>query len=70
MAHPKLANEDKLFDMSHAISVLCLVALAFVLAVGKISPWVAPIAIIFLGVSVMMSVHQNQQLSAVYRVHE
>lgn len=57
------SKKEKLFDTSHAVSVLCVVVLAFVLGFGALSPWMAAIAIVFLGVAVMMAVHHAEVIA-------
>ena len=51
--------KNKLFDTSHAVSILCLIALGVVLSYGT-SSWITPVAIFFLAVAVMMSVHHAE----------
>lgn len=52
----------KLFDMSHAASLLCLLILGLVFSV-ELTTWISLVALIFLGVSVMMSVHHAEVIA-------
>lgn len=54
---------EKLFDTSHAISVLCVVVLGVVMAVGQVSLWMSLVAILFLATAVMMSVHHAEVIA-------
>jgi len=63
MKKENYSTDDRMFDWSHGVSALCVVALAVVLGLGKVTPWISPIAILFLGVSVMMAVHHAEVIA-------
>ncbi|MBX2987730.1 MAG: ionic transporter y4hA [Bdellovibrionaceae bacterium] len=63
MANSSGSKKEKLFDSSHAVSILCGIVLAVVLSLGHISPWIAPIAILFLATAVMMAVHHAEVIA-------
>lgn len=50
-------------DLSQISSLLCLVALAGVLALGPAHPLIAAVALIFLGVAVMTAVHHAEVIA-------
>lgn len=53
---------NKLFDMSHGVSLLCVLALIVVSGLG-VSAWVTPVAILSLAVAVMMAVHHAEVIA-------
>lgn len=58
-----MAKKGKLFDTSHAVSLLCVVVLALVVGLGSLGPWMSLLAIVFLSVSVMMAVHHAEVIA-------
>lgn len=58
-----MTKKEKLFDTSHAVSVLCMIVLAIVMGLGSIGPWMSLMAIFFLAVSVMMAVHHAEVIA-------
>lgn len=57
-----MKSTQRSFDMSHVLSLLCVVALAVVWSLG-VSSWLVTIAILFLGLSVMMAVHHAEVIA-------
>lgn len=53
----------RLFDTTHFLSLMSVVVMVIVLAVGVSSPWFLAIAIAFLGVAVMTSVHHAEVIA-------
>lgn len=58
-----MPKKARLFDMSHAVSVLCVLVLGLVVGVGNLGPVMSLIAIAFLAVSVMMAVHHAEVIA-------
>lgn len=56
------ASQGRLFGVPHAVSILCGIVLVVVLGIG-ITPWIAPIAILFLAVAIMMAVHHAEVIA-------
>lgn len=56
------SKKTKLIDTSHIISLLC-VAVMVVVWIGGASAWLAPVAVVFLGIAVMMSVHHAEVIA-------
>lgn len=59
----KTTPTDRLFDMSHAVSLLAVIVLIFVMSSGALSPLVSGIAILFLGTAVMLAVHYAELIA-------
>lgn len=58
-----VSNTTHPFDISHGLSLLCILALGLVLSLDKISPSITPVAIPFLGLSIMMAVHHAETIA-------
>lgn len=62
MATPA-GNDKSLFDTSHALSILCVLALGGVFTVGEPSKWLIPMALVALAAAVMLSVHHAEVIA-------
>lgn len=56
-------KNNTLFEMTHALSLISFLVLLFVLFVGKITPFVLIVAILFLAIAVMTAVHHAEVIA-------
>lgn len=53
-------KKTKLFDLADVMSIVSLLVLVGVLFVDQITPWIATIAVVFLAIAVLISVHHAE----------